>query len=86
VIHVILDNDAAHEHLKVLALARRLRRWTFHFTPTSGSWLSAVETFFSASARRRLKGVFRLIIELQAAINRHFAEHNENLHHARPHK
>ena len=22
-------------------------RWTFHFTPTSGSWLNAVESFFT---------------------------------------
>jgi hypothetical protein len=27
-----------------------------------------------------------MIIELQAAINRHFAEHNEIVHHAKPHK
>ena len=52
-------------------------RWIFHFTPTSGSWLNAVETFFSALTRRRLKrGGFRSIVELQAAINRYIAEHN----------
>ena len=37
--------------------------WTFHFTPTSGSWLNAVESFFSAMTRRRLKrGVFHSLV------------------------
>jgi hypothetical protein len=38
----------------------------------------AVETFFSTLTRRRLKrGVFRSIVDLQAAINRYLAEHNQ---------
>src|SRR5918995_1299061 len=79
VIHVILDNYAAHKHPRVLAWLARHPRWTFHFTPTSGSWLNAVETFFSALTRRRLKrGVFRSIVDLQAAINRYLAEHNDD--------
>jgi transposase len=79
VIHVILDNYATHKHPKVLAWLARHPRWTFHFTPTSGSWLNAVETFFSALTRRRLKrGTFRSIVELQAAINRYLAEHNQS--------
>jgi hypothetical protein len=49
----------------------------FHFTPTSGSWLNAVETFFSRLTRRRLKrGAFRSIVDLQAAINRFIEDHN----------
>jgi hypothetical protein len=31
----------------VLAWLTRHPRWTFHFTPTSASWLNAVENFFS---------------------------------------
>jgi transposase len=78
VIHAILDNYAAHKHPKVRAWLARHPRWTFHFTPTSGSWLNAVETFFSTLTRRRLKrGVFRSIVELQAAIDRYLAEHNQ---------
>jgi transposase len=77
VLHVILDNYATHKHPKVLAWLARHPRWTFHFTPTSGSWLNAALTFFSALTRRRLKrGTFRSIVELQAAINRYLAEHN----------
>ena len=52
-------------------------RWTFHFTPTSASWLNAVEGFFAKLTRRRLKrGVFRSVLDLQVAINRFVAETN----------
>jgi transposase len=79
VIHVILDNYGSHKHPKVLRWLARHPRFTFHFTPTSGSWLNAVETFFSALTRRRLKrGSFHSIIDLQAAINRYIAEHNDH--------
>ena len=79
VIHVILDNYGSHKHPKVLRWLARHPRWTFHFTPTSGSWLNAVETFFSALTRRRLKrGSFHSVVHLQAAINRYIAEHNHD--------
>ena len=42
-IHVILDNYAAHKHPKVIEWLGRHPRVTFHFTPTSASWLNAVE-------------------------------------------
>ncbi len=52
-------------------------RFVFHFTPTACSWLNGVESFFATLTRQRLKrGVFRPIVDLQAAINRHLAEHN----------
>jgi transposase len=78
VIHVILDNYAAHKHGRVRAWLARHPRWTFHFTPTSCSWLNAVEGFFAKLTRRRLKhGVFQSVVDLQAAINRFIAEHNQ---------
>jgi transposase len=61
---------------------------TFHFTPTSGSWLNAVETFFSALTRHRLKrGSFASVVDFQSRktrrlrrqINRYIAEHNDEL-------
>ena len=53
-------------------------RWTFHFTPTSASWLNAVEGFFSVLSRRRLRrGTFTGIVDLQAAIKRYIAEYNQ---------
>ncbi len=77
-IHAILDNYAAHKHEKVRNWLARHPRWTFHFVPTSCSWLNAVEGFFAKLTRQRLKhGVFRSLVDLQAAINRFVAEHNE---------
>ena len=59
-IHVILDNYAAHKHPKVRQWLDRHPRFTFHFTPTSCSWLNAVEGFFAKLTKRRLKrGVFQ---------------------------
>jgi transposase len=79
VIHVVLDNYAAHKHPRVRAWLARHPRWVFHFTPTSASWINAVEGFFSALTRRRLKrGDFRSVVDLQAAINRYIDEHNES--------
>ncbi|TXN44742.1 IS630 family transposase [Methylobacterium sp. WL7] len=77
VVHAILDNYAVHKHLKVRAWLDRHPRWTFHFTPTSASWLNAVEGFFAKLARRRLRrGVFGSLVEVQAAIKRYIAESN----------
>src|SRR5687768_833449 len=76
-VHAILDNYAVHKHPKVRAWLDRHPRWTFHFVPTSCSWLNAVEGFFAKLTRRRLKhGVFQSVVDLQAAINRFTKEHN----------
>ena len=78
VIHVILDNYSPHKHEKVRQWLARHPRWTFHFTPTSASWLNAVEGFFAKLTKRRLKrGVFHSVVDLQAAINRFIDEHNK---------
>jgi len=76
-IHAIVDNYATHKHPKVRTWLANHPRWTFHFTPTSASWLNAVEGFFAKLTRRRLKrGVFRSVVDLQAAINRFVEETN----------
>ena len=54
-VHAIMDNYATHKHPKVIAWLERHPRWVFHFTPTSASWLNAVEGFFAKLAKRRLK-------------------------------
>jgi transposase len=79
IIHAIADNYTTQKYPKVRAWLARHPRWVFHFTQTSASWLTAVETFFSALTRRRLKrGVFRSITDLQTAIYRYIAEHNDD--------
>jgi transposase len=76
-IEAIVDNYATHKHPKVRAWLERHPRWTFHFTPTSGSWLNAVETFFSILTRKRIRrGSFHSLVDLQSAIKRYLDEHN----------
>ena len=78
-VHVILDNYAAHKTPEVRQWLERHPRWTFHFTPTSCSWLNAIEGFFAKLTRRRLKyGVFKSVTSLQEAIIAFIKEHNEN--------
>ncbi len=78
-VHAIIDNYAAHKTPEVRRWLARHPRWTFHFTPTSSSWMNAVEGFFAKLFKRRLKrGVFCSLVELQAAINRFVAEHNQS--------
>ena len=72
IVHVVLDNY-------VRAWLDRHPRFVFHYTPTSASWLTAVEGFFANLTNRRLKrGVFRSIVDLQAAINRFLKETNDD--------
>ena len=54
VIHTILDNYATHKHAKVRAWLDRHKRWTFHYTPTSASWLNSVQGFFAKLTKRCL--------------------------------
>src|ERR1700720_163610 len=78
VIHAIVDNYATHTHPKVRQWLARHPRWTFHFTPTSASWLNAVDGVFATLTKRRLKrGEVRSIADLQAAINRFLEEYNQ---------
>jgi transposase len=77
VVHVILDNYAAHKHPKARKWLGRPPRFVFHFTPTSASWLNAVESFFAKLTNRRLKrGVFHSLVALREAINRFIEETN----------
>src|SRR6202162_1012755 len=49
-LHLIMDNYGTHKHPKVQAWLARHPRWTFHFTPTSSSWLNARREFLLSSA------------------------------------
>src|SRR6201994_2708867 len=78
-VHVVVDNYAAHKHPKVLEWIGKHPRFVFHFTPTSASWLNAVEGFFANLAKKRLKrGVFQSLQELKNAIHRFADETNAN--------
>ena len=78
-IHAIIDNYATHKHPKVREWLSQHPRWTFHFTPTSASWLNAVEGFFATLTKKRLKrGVFRSVDDLKQTIHRFLEETNSN--------
>ena len=51
----IVNDYAAHKQPNVLKWQADHPRWTFHFTPTSASWLNAVGGFLSAITRRQIR-------------------------------
>src|SRR6201997_4813501 len=78
-VHIIVDNYATHKHPKVLEWIENHPRFVFHFTPTSASWLNAVESFFAKLTKKRLKrGVFRSLQELKDASDRFPYDPNPN--------
>ena len=78
-IHVIVDNYATHKHPDVMEWIEKHPRFVFHFTPTSASWLNAIEGLFATLTKRRFKrGVFRSLQELKDAIHRFLDDINAN--------
>jgi hypothetical protein len=51
-VHAILDNYTTHKRPKVIEWLGRHPRWTFHFTPTSASWLNVEGDKIIAAAAR----------------------------------
>ena len=78
-VHIICDNYATHKHARVKAWQKRNKRFHFHFTPTSASWLNMVERFFRDITENQLRrGVFKSVDELVEAIEQYLNSHNEN--------
>ena len=76
---MILDNHSAHlsketkQYLKTVP-----NRFEFIFTPTHGSWLNMIETFFSKMSRSFLSGIrVDSIEELKERIRLYLSEINE---------
>ncbi len=69
-IEALVDNYATHKHPKVRAWLERHPRWTFHFTPTSSSWLNAVESFFSKLTRQRIRITSTEVVENPTPVGR----------------
>lgn len=77
-LHVILDNSSTHKTAEVLAWLAKHPRFHFHFTPTSASWMNAVEQWFGKLEERSLyRGVFTSADALAADIYRHIDAHNQ---------
>lgn len=78
-IHFILDNYATHKHAKVQRWLARHPRVTFHFVPTSATWLNLVERFFSELTTRQLKRLaVSSVAELIAAITQYIEHRNHD--------
>src|ERR1039458_3355327 len=54
-IHLIMDNYSAHKHVAVSQWLDEHPRFHVHWTPTSGSWLNAVERLFGDVTQKCLR-------------------------------
>ncbi|MFL0289406.1 IS630 family transposase [Mycobacterium sp. SMC-21] len=76
-VHLILDNYATHKHAAVQKWMKRHKRFHFHFTPTSSSWLNQVERWFRDLTDKNLRrGIFASVPELIASIESYLNAHN----------
>jgi transposase len=57
-LRIVLDNHSAHVSKETRAyLATKPNRFDFIFTPTHGSWLNLIETFFAKMTKTVLRGI-----------------------------
>lgn len=78
-IRIVLDNHSAHISRETRAyLATVPNRFEFTFTPTHGSWLNLIESFFGKMAKTLLRGIrVNSKDELRARIEMYLREINE---------
>lgn len=82
-LHLILDNSSTHKTPDVKRWLAAHPRFKLHFTPTSSSWLNAVESWFSQLERRSVhRGTFSSVQALREELKRYIAAHNQ--HSAKP--
>lgn len=80
---MILDNSSTHKAAAVKEWLGKQPRFKLHFTPTSASWLNAVEGWFAQLERRApYRDTFSSEADLRAAIRCFIEAHNE--HSAKP--
>ena len=78
-VHLVMDNYCTHKSGEVQRWLqpRKRRRFYFHFTPTSSSWLNQVERFFALITGRMIRrGTFHSAGELEKAIYQWLANWN----------
>lgn len=54
-VHMILDNSSIHKTQAIQRWLKRHPRFSFHFTPTSSSWLNLVERWLSELTTKKLR-------------------------------
>ncbi len=78
-VHVVLDNASTHKTPAIHKWLLAHPRFTFHFTPTSSSWLNLVERWFAELTRKKLqRSAHRSIKELTADLDAWVSAWNEN--------
>lgn len=78
-VHIILDNYSTHKSalVRTWLKPKKRRRFHFHFTPTSSSWLNQVERWFGLITDRMIRrGTFCSVPELEQAIYQWLATWN----------
>jgi transposase len=79
-IHLIVDNSSTHKSaaVKRWLKPKARRRFHFHSTPASSSWLNQVERWFGLITERMIRpATFRSVAELERAIYQWLATWNE---------
>jgi transposase len=79
-VHLVMDNYCTHKSAAVQRWLKpqRRRRFHFHFTPTSSSWLNQVERLFGLITDRMIRrGTFHCVDELERAIYQWLATWNK---------
>ena len=79
VIRIICDNHSAHKSKEVqnYLATKPEGRYVFVFTPTHGSWLNLIESFFSKMTKQMLRGIrVKSKQELEDRIYKYFDEVN----------
>jgi transposase len=78
-VHVVLDNSSTHKTPAIGTWLLRHPRFTFHFTPTSSSWLNLVERWFAELTRKMLaRSAHKSVAALTSDLNAWIATWNEN--------
>jgi transposase len=78
-IHLVMDNYSTHKSAAVQRWLqpKKRRRFHFHFTPTSSSWLNQVERLFGLITDRMIRrGTFHCVDDLERAIYQWLAAWN----------
>ena len=79
-IRLVLDNHSSHTSKETKEyLKTRKGRFEFIFTPTHGSWLNIIESFFSKMTKQMLRGIrVKSKDELKERIYKYFDEVNQD--------
>jgi transposase len=77
-LHVVLDNVSTHKTPDVRTWLAKHPRITFHFTPTSASWMNQIETWFGILTSQAIRrGSFGSVKELISMIDAFTRQWNE---------